>query len=430
VTLTDGSNQKISARIQRTNPPPQKRGDPPYVPDQNHRINQATQIAAFTKPMAKDWTVDDLYTRVLKFPSGELLGRPYLDTGAQVTIGPVAGQIDELKAFAMWKGRLRTSQQLQPGSNSFPITPVGWTVGTDWPLWENGGLMKIGDEYVGYGRWNAHDQPAAQIQQAKRGWLNSAEELHDQGDSIFFMPWMSVSSLSQDVSEDDKTIRLNRRLGDASQYTSGYVLLDNEMAMFQWNDKDGRDDAGKTLSMPPRWDGQKGLYRGSFGTQATSHSKDNCLAYGMPFRYWDTYKAREFDNTMVWFQWGVKMDLAHWKTFTWKQTVQNSDPNVIVHALARVDNRCDFWDAASPGMKDPILLIDSITPNTDVQVKRTSYLQEAGQFDVRFLVEYKRDVSFDATLPRQHESWKRAPKITEIQVEYERPTQTLHHEDR
>jgi hypothetical protein len=30
---------------------------------------------------------------------------------------------------------------------------------------------------------------------------------------------------------------------------------------------------------------------------------------------------------------------------------------------------------------------------------------------------------------RGSESWKRCPKIKEVQVEYDRPTQTLHHED-
>jgi hypothetical protein len=56
-----------------------------------------------------------------------------------------------------------------------------------------------------------------------------------------------------------------------------------------------------------------------FGTQPMTHSSGTSLAYGMPFRTWDTYKAREFDNTMVYFQWSTKMDLAHWETFRWTQ---------------------------------------------------------------------------------------------------------------
>ena len=34
--------------------------------------------------------------------------------------------------------------------------------------------------------------------------------------------------------------------------------------------------------MPARWDGQKGLYRGMFGTQETTHSSSTSLAYGLP----------------------------------------------------------------------------------------------------------------------------------------------------
>ena len=64
-----------------------------------------------------------------------------------------------------------------------------------------------------------------------------------------------------------------------------------------------------------------------------------------------------------------------------------------------------------------------------MKINRTGYQNDAGQFDVRFYVEYKPG-SFDAQNPRMAESWKRYPKIKEIQVEYDRPTQTLHHEDR
>jgi hypothetical protein len=64
-----------------------------------------------------------------------------------------------------------------------------------------------------------------------------------------------------------------------------------------------------------------------------------------------------------------------------------------------------------------------------VPVNRTSYLQNAGQLDIRFYVEYKPG-SFNPQSPRTAESWKRCPKIKMIQVTYDRPSQTLHHEDR
>jgi hypothetical protein len=416
VTLTDAANQKMTAQIWRTNPFPQPPGQPPIWPG-NFNIQNATQIAALKDPATRDWVADDLHVRVLKFPSGELLSRAFLNTASpKVTIGPIAGYMDELKGFAGTKGRLRLAGPAGVGDNSMLITQ------TAIPFWQNGGMFKVGDEYIGYGNWTQNGTNGT-VTPVKRGWLNSNPEMHDQGDAVFYIPWVPVAGLSGDVSVEDKVIHLKQRMGgDPQKYTSGYVLLDNEMALFQWNAGDGL-----TLSMPPEWDGQKGLYRGMFGTQPASHSSSTCLAYGMPFRVWDTYKARQFDNSMVYFQWGTQLDLAHWNSYVWNHTMPQGEKNIVVHGLARVDGKGEWWDP--PGMNDMTLLIDSVTGNGPVKVNRTSHLNDAGQFDVRFYVEYKPG-SFDAQNPRSSESWKRAPKIQQIQVEYDRPIQTLHHEDR
>jgi hypothetical protein len=287
------------------------------------------------------------------------------------------------------------------------------------PFLQYGGLMKVGDELIGYGNWTQNGTNGT-VTQAKRGWLNSNAELHDQGDSIFYIPWLPVAALSGDITTDDKVIRLKQRLnGDPTKYTKGYILVDNEMMLFEWNAGDGL-----TLSMPPRWDGQKGLYRGMFGTTATTHSATSTLVYGMPFRIWDTYKEREFDNSMVYFQWSTKMDLARWNSYVWRQDIPLQDKNILVHAFCRLDGRGDFWDA-----KDPTRLIESVTAGGNVKIDRTGHSNDAGQIDVRFYIEYKPG-AFDAQNMRSSESWKRCPKIKELQVEYDRPTQTLHHEDR
>lgn len=416
VTITDAANQKATGQVWRTSPYPQPAGQPPIWPG-NFNIQNATQVAALRNPQARDWIADDLHVRVLKFPSGELLSRAYLNTARpKVTIGPIGGHIDELKAYAATKGRLRFFRPAGVGDTTLHITQTGI------PFLQNGGLMKVGDEYIGYGNWT-QDGTQGTAKEAKRAWLNSSGELHDQGDSIFYLPWLPVAALSGDIATDDKVIHLKQRLnGDPSKYTKGYILVDNEMMLFEWNAGDGL-----TLSMPPRWDGHKGLYRGMFGTSATQHSGTTSLVYGMPFRVWDTYKQREFDNTMVYFQWSTKMDLAKWNSFVWRQDIPNQDKNIVVHAIARLDGKGEFWDP--PGMNDMALVLDAVTAGGNVKINRTGHLNDAGQMDVRFYVEYKPG-AFDAMNPRTAESWKRCPKIKELQVEYDRPTQTLHHEDR
>ncbi|HVR84520.1 MAG TPA: hypothetical protein VMU54_09430, partial [Planctomycetota bacterium] len=415
VTLVDGTNMKAVARIRRTSTDPRPNGIAGWAGSFQIQGNAASQIASLYDFTTRDWVADNLHCRILKFPSGELLSLAWLQTASpQVTIGPVAGQIDELKAFAGSKGRIRLALQAGVGDTTLTVHP------TALGPFQNGGLMKVGDEYLGYGSWPSPTTNGV-LSEVKRGWLNSTAELHDKGDVAFYLPWVPVAALSGDVSVTDKVIHVKQRLsGDPHKYTSGYVLLDNEMVLFQWN-----GDDGLTLSMPPTMDGQRGLYRGMFGTQPASHSSTTSLAYGMPFRVWDTYKAREFDNSMVYFQWSTQLDLAHWNSYLWRQTMPQGERNIVIHGMARIDGKGDFWDP--PGMSDLTLLVDSVTGTG--KLNRIGHLNDAGQLDVRFYVEYKPG-SFEAQNPRSAESWKRAPKIQEIQVEYDRPIQTLHHEDR
>jgi hypothetical protein len=138
---------------------------------------------------------------------------------------------------------------------------------------------------------------------------------------------------------------------------------------------------------------------------------------------WDTYKAKEFDDTMVYFQWVQQLDLAHWNSYLWRQELPQGEKNIKVHGMARLDGIREFWDAPQNGE-----LVDSITSGPNVKLNRTGYRGDAGQFDFRIYIEYPQGC-FDAQNMRNAESWKRCPKIKEVQVEYDRPIQTLHHED-
>jgi len=418
VTLTDRANQKESARVRRIGLVGAQPGDRPDWPRPAWNGPNQTQIAAMYDPVARDWSsINDPFTRLLKFPSGELLSRPFLEAGAgaQVTIGPWGGQIDELKGFASTKGRMRLRQNASDSDTNIQVYQ------TQAPIRTNGGLIKVGDEYVGYGTWN--NSPAGTITGAKRGYLNSTQEIHDQGDQIFYLQWVPVGVLAGNLTATDKVIDLQEPMsGDPNRYRKGYVLIDSEMLLFEWNGNGN----GRTLAMPAKWDNQSGLYRGMFGTQPQNHNS-GAMVYGMPYRAFDTYKQREYDNTMVYFQWSAKMDLAHWRSYKWTQEIQPADDKIVIHAIGRVDGKGEFWDP--PGMNDQILVVDSTAPGTNVRVERTGYQHEAGQFDVRFYVEYKQG-SFDSAAPRTAETWKRYPKIKDLTVDYDRPTQTLHHEDR
>src|SRR5204862_7804571 len=112
---------------------------------------------------------------------------------------------DELKAFAASKGRMFLGQIAQGSDTSLILQKKNI------PSLQDGGLFKIGDEYVGYGQWTENATQGTATQ-AKRGWLNSTAEIHDAGDCIFYLPWIPVAALANDVTPDDKILHLKQRL--------------------------------------------------------------------------------------------------------------------------------------------------------------------------------------------------------------------------
>lgn len=411
VTVLDAQNAKERQRVRNAGPPPNPPPGQPPTWGGNYNIQGGGQIVAFESDVSRDYLADMLYTRVLKFPSGELLGLQWIaQANPNFSIGPFEGMLDEVKCFASRKNYLLEAQAVGTTDSSMTLNQGGG-------LAQQGGLVKIGDEYIGYA-----SAGSGSLGGLKRGWLNSTAEVHDQGDPVFSLYWIPVSTLASDLTATDPNVALNQPLsGRPRRYTKGYVLIDSELLLFEWNGGNGMN-----LGMPVRWDGTTGLYRGMFGTAAANHSANASLVYGIPFRYFDTYKAQEFDNSMSYFQWSTKMELANWRTFTWTQEIQPADPNVVVHCLVRIDGKGEFYDR--PGLTDNVLLLEYIAP-ANHKINRTGYLNQAGQLDARFYVEY-RPGSFDATQPWNALSWKRTPKIKEIQVEYDRPVQTLYHEDR
>ena len=411
VTVVDAQNNKEQQRVRNAGPPPPPPQGQPPIWGGNYNIQGGGQIAAFENDVTRDYVADQLFTRVLKFPSGELLGLQWLSQASpNFSIGALSGTLDEVKCFADRKRHLLGMQQLGTTDTSMAINQGGG-------MGQRGGLLKIGDEYVGYAT-----AQGTSVGGLKRGWLNSTAEVHAQGDAIFSMPWIPVSSLLGDMTATDANIPLAQALsGIPRRNTKGCLLVDSEVMFFEWNGGNGLN-----LGMPVRWDGTTGLYRGMFGTQPATHSANTSLVYGMPYRYTDTYKAQEFDSTMSYFQWSTKMELANWRTMSWVQEVPLQDPNLVVHCLVRVDGKGEFFDR--PAMNDNVQLLEFLTAG-NAKINRTGYQNEAGQLDVRFYVEYKSG-SFDAVQPWNTMSWKRALKIKELRVEYDRPLQTLYHEDR
>lgn len=410
VTITDAANRPEPGQVRNAYPPynPNPTNGNPWSGNITIQPGGATQIVNLDNFLSRDFVADDYYTRALKFPSGELLGLEWLNQSTpQFAIGPMNATIDEVKFFADPGFGGVVAQEAADNATSMQITGQLRS--------QYGAIIKVGSEVIGVVEGNQA------LSMVNRGFLASTREVHDVGDPVFPIPWLPCSALLNDMGSADPTVALRQKFRGVGRFMrEGLVLIDDELLHFEGY-------IGDELRMPAAFDGTQGLYRGRFGTSPSSHSAATALAYLMPFRYWDTYRERQWDNTMVWFQWSQTRPMARWGRFVADVEIPKGDPNVVLHAFARVDGKGDFWNA--PGVSDKSIIFH-FPGGANGAINQTGYRGvEAGQLDVRFMVEY-RTGAFDPQGPWNSNSWKRAPKIRQIQVDYERPTRTLYHEDK
>lgn len=359
-----------------------------------------TQLVAFDANIAKVHRSDHRHVRVLKFPSGELLSLLWLQQNdPDAVLGPLAATVDEVKFFAHPK---KTRVMGEP----FRIRSTDG-------MPEYGGAVKVGDEIFGYARAGKDE-----LHSVRRGFLGTPEQIHDVGDEGFELLFLPIAALRAGITAADGELQLRQPLAArGGGLSGGFVLIDREVLLFESRPRP-RADLAKPVTelwMPRTHDGSRGLFRGRFGTLADAHAQD-ALAYAIPWRHADTYVAREFDNRMAYWQVSATIPDARWGAVTWEE--DRGEEPVELHVLVRVDARGEFTDP--PGAH----LFDFTDPAIPNRVDLTGSTNEAGQIDLRFVVEYKAGSFWP------NDAWKRTPRLFEARVEYERPTRTLHHEDR
>jgi hypothetical protein len=390
VTLLDATNYREQHRIRRAT-----LGSGPFTFNMGD-----TQLAGFWAGVAKDFVPDQLHVRVAKWPSGELLGLNWLQTsGPGFSIGAGNFTVDEVKFFGSPKGNFMAAVIVNDTSQVVSVNGAGG-------LAQQGGALKIGDEIIGYATISGNN-----LQKCKRGWLNSPAQVHDQGDLAFNMSFLPISRITADIGDLDRTIPLSQAL-IGQGYTNGYVLIDQEVIGFE--------SQGAQLTMPPDFDGN-GLLRGMFGTTPRAHSTD-ALVYGIPWRYWDGYKPGQWDNRLPYWQASWTVRGARWRAIQWDAELPVGDTNLVVHCQVRCDGVGEIY--ALPALANDSLTWEFTGDGQAHRIDHASVMREKGQLDARFRIEY-RPGSF-----WPNHSWKRTPRIRSIDVEYDRETKVLFHEDK
>ncbi len=365
-------------------------------------IDQRLTLIAFSDNLLRNYTVDGMVTRLLKFPSDEL---PSYFPATSFTIGSnLSATIDEVKFFSAARDNCLITETLLASEINRT------TIALSEALAANSGIIKIGDEYVGFATVSG-----TSLSDCFRGYLNTPVQTHDYGQRIFDLSrFLPVTALSQNINIDNFWIPIKSSAGFTN---SGYALIGDN---FNTGEVVGYLQAsGGFLRMPEH---SNGIFRGMFGTSPQNH-QINTLCYAIPFRYWHlergTPRVNAFDSQMAYFQAAHSVRGATWQRISWEETHLPTPPGddglVQLRFLVRFDNQ-PAWN--TPPTNPPSGIFEFTDPNdlNELNIK-------ADQIEVMVFFQY---------LPGAflNNAWKRSPLLKNIYVTYAKPIITLSRQEK
>ncbi|KAF0242115.1 MAG: hypothetical protein FD180_4098 [Planctomycetota bacterium] len=266
-------------------------------------------LGSFT---TKEWVPDNLWVRILKFPSGELMGVPQqlmTFAGSTIPTAPAgfSGLLDEMRLTNGPKNlQFQMSASIDATVTTVPILSVG---GMD----SEGGAILAGDEIIGYAGFDATSNT---LINCTRGYLGTTAAVHELGDRVFNMAFLAIASLTAPVGIADKALPCVPN----NFPPEGYVYVGTELIGYT-----SINGAGYP-AFPDGCD-----FRGAFGTVAATHNQYE-LIYAFPFRYYDRFTANSDDSQTSWFGASQRATGAKWARITWEEVL----PNPLLDIQVRV----------------------------------------------------------------------------------------------
>lgn len=371
-------------------------------PKEQHQIRRAQSIgpihlAAFEENVQREFVADGTIARLLQFPSGELLSElpARLALGADVVDVPgpaLQGMIDEVQFYE------------SPKNLAFGLEQSVDDVQTEIPLkttqgMNEEGVIWMGEELIAYG-----GTAQKRLVDCARGYLGSKPSVHADGDRLFHMSFLPVTTLQDPVSEEDARLKIVSEDGFPEE---GHALL-------------GRDRTGEVigyswkrggLEMPSFLSSKRGIFRGSFGTAPRAHP-GKTFVYALPFRYFDRYAPLCADSQLAYFGAAQRISNAFWKRLWWDEDLPEERVDIRVHV--RFDAKPD-WESPPTNRSGGIYEFSEARGSNRIRV-------QADQIELRVYFLYKEDAFLD-------DSWKQAPVLKNLWVEYERPNVVHYHEE-
>lgn len=415
------------------------------------------------------------WTRVLKFPSGELPDAQLTANQAKVKFGkrfddqnPAGAMVDELAFLEVKAPEDDTFRdmaylgevpaQLSAPTTNTPIRFLGIDENTDeipvhWQYYEpsnrllvlnglpihedvfpsDGGVIRIDEELILY---TEIDLSNGKIKGCRRGCFGTQPASHRYGAVVAPVEAFATTRLLADADEqtasfqladntdfpDDGYIRI-ADLGEIVGYTewepnvlSGPLrrLDAASAAAVEREEETGRQSGG-------------GLFRGRFSTDAASYQIGD-VVLAMPFRYYDRYAELSDDpeSSYVQFTWTKRN--AVWKRVTWDE-LPKTNVEVIAHVRFPGGPEWDSERIVRVGQQQMPAASDRRNWIYEIADAKAENLMnvEADRIEVRMLIRYARG-AYDRTVTPPPDSWKDTPEVRKVVVEYVAPSAVMSQE--
>lgn len=319
-------------------------------------------------------------TRLLKFPSGELpiklAGNPVWGRDKFRNLSSPLRLDEVLWSQTSARRRYFLSAALPPDREDASINDT-----MDFP--HDGGLFKVGDEYLGYCGLN-QGQPTG----VQREFAATPARPYTGGTPLFPVFFLPVSVLRIPLAERAARIPV----ADPSDFPGeGYVKCGHEIISYT---KKERSDL-----MMPAGKLDQGIFRGSFGSRARPHPTGAIVHY-FPTRYWDRVAVDYDGRELAYFEAAKTAPGAFWSSITADADFPSGD-HLGMEIRVRVDGRPQ-WDE----IPDRFRFEDPRGPNL---------IDVAGDtLEVRIYFTYK-----DGAYPGSH--WKTKALLKSLRVKYRQP---------
>jgi hypothetical protein len=200
-----------------------------------------------------------------------------------------------------------TSFRVLPRVVEIPLGHIGSTLDYLTVLPADGGLLRIGDEILGYQSLDASNGTIT-VASNGRGLLGTDAGAHQMPDPVVFLEHFTVTTLSGNVSAGDASLPVT----NADEFPSeGTVLIGDELVHYT-------RVRGAVLEMPRAStepgrgnENGDGIFRGRFGTPASPHGAGE-LVILFPARYLDRWAERADAPELGYFGFEVDQPAAFW----------------------------------------------------------------------------------------------------------------------